>query len=253
VSREAESPTLSIRNLSAGYGASTVLRRITFDVERGSVVAVLGPNGAGKSTLLNTIMGLVRARQGSIAINGVDVTRARPEHVARAGVGYLPQGRRLFPYLSAANNVRIGAYSRRDRPTARAEVESFIKRWPVIERRRDHAAGLLSGGEQQIVGLGRALMVSPQLLLLDEPSLGLAPVLIKETYRQVRSIVEERRLTVVLVEQNISQALALADHVHVLVSGEIVMSAQSEATGPDEIARLYFAGASGRQGNGGDR
>lgn len=246
-------PALAIRGLASGYGPSSVLHGLTFDVPRGSVVAIFGPNGAGKSTLLNTISGLVRARQGSITLYGIDVTHARPDQIARLGVGYLPQGRRLFPYLTAAGNIRIGAYPRRDRQRAKEDIEDFIRRWPVVESRRDRAARLLSGGEQQVVGLGRALMGGPQLLLLDEPSLGLAPVLIKETYRQVRSIVEEHRLSAIVVEQNIAQALELADHVHVMVSGQIVMSAISSNTGPEEIAAFYFAGPAGAEPKGAER
>jgi branched-chain amino acid transport system ATP-binding protein len=240
--RDPHAPLLELRDVVAGYGTSRVLNGFSMSVERSRIIAILGPNGAGKSTLLNTICGLTRVSGGSVWFEGKDVTGWPAYRIVRSGVGYSPQGRRLFPYLSVEANLALGAYPRTDRAQVHADVERFLERWPVIEARRDRPAGLLSGGEQQIVALGRALIGNPTLLMLDEPSLGLAPVLVGELYKVLDDLAREGAPTLLIVEQNVANALRIADEVYVLVNGRIVAAAPADQLDPEDIARLYFAG-----------
>lgn len=232
---------IAVRDLVAGYGPTQVLNGVSITVPTGKVVSVLGPNGAGKSTLLRTIAGLMRGRSGSISILGRDVTSASASTRARAGLALVPEGRRLFPTLTVEQNLLIGGYGRRDHRALRREVDGFLEQWPVIGRRRSGVAGNLSGGEQQIVALGRAMMSKPSLLLLDEPSLGLAPILVTEIYRLVSEITE-MGITTLLVEQNPAHALGISDSVVVLVGGVIVATSASAETTPEEIVSHFFTG-----------
>jgi len=232
---------LQIERLRAGYANTPVLRDLTLDLEQGEVVAVLGPNGAGKSTLLKAVSGMIRPSYGTVRLDGTDITAMAANRRVRHGLAQSPEGRRMFPYMTTEENLRIGAYTRRDRERIDEDVEHFFSLWPVIERRRTSPAGLLSGGEQQIVAIGRAVLAEPKVLLLDEPSLGLAPVLIEDLYDGLRRTVRERHQSVVLVEQNAEQALKLADRVHVLVGGEIVHSGPAADITAADVAGLYFS------------
>lgn len=231
---------LRVERIHAGYAYTPVLHDVSIDIAGGEVVAILGPNGTGKSTLLRTISGIVRPTRGRILLDGVDVTRVPTHKLVASGIAQSPEGRRMFPYMSTEANVRSGAYIRTDRDAVEADIDDFFSKWPVVERRRRSPAGLLSGGEQQIVALGRALISRPRVLLLDEPSLGLAPVLVSRVYDGLREIVAGRAQSVLLVEQNAKQALELADRVMVLVAGRIVHSGNAADITASEVADLYF-------------
>lgn len=233
-------PLLELAAVGAGYAGTRVLNDLSLSVKPGQVVAIVGPNGSGKSTLLDTICGLVPWRRGRIVFRSVDITHWKVHRIIAAGIGYSPQGRRLFPYMSAEANLRIGGYTRHDRKAMDEDIARFFDRWPVVGERRRHTAGLLSGGEQQIASIGRALMSNPQLLLLDEPSLGLAPVLVNQLYEMIGELVQERRQTLVIVEQNVRQALKLAEYVYVLVSGQVVHESVAADVSPADIVDMYF-------------
>ncbi|MDF5758301.1 ABC transporter ATP-binding protein [Spongiactinospora sp. TRM90649] len=236
---------LEVRHLSAGYGVTEILHDISFEVRPGEVLAVCGPNGAGKSTLLRVLARQVRTSAGSISYRGRSLLGDSPSRVVTRGVALCPENRRVFPRMSTEANLRLGAYTRSDRSAITADVERYLAAWPVIERRRHSPAGLLSGGEQQILAIGRAMMSRPSLLLLDEPSLGLAPVLIDQVYEGLKDLVAGNDMSVLLVEQNVTKALELCDRITVLTEGRIVFAADAGATGPDEVGSHYFARSGG--------
>jgi len=230
---------LRVEGLHAGYGATRVLRGIDLEVAEGEVVAVLGPNGAGKSTLLRAMSGVRTPSAGRVLVDGRDVTRAAPHDYVAAGVVHTPEGRRMFPYMDTAANLRIGGFTRRDRAELERDIDEFFEQWDPIRDRRRVQAGQLSGGQQQIVALGRALMARPRLLLLDEPSLGLAPVAVQRMYAGLRKLAEGPS-AILLVEQSARHALSLAHRVLVLVGGEIVHSGPAADITPEQVAELYF-------------
>lgn len=214
---------LELEQVSAGYGAATVLRSIDLKVEQGTLVAVIGPNGAGKSTLLRTISGLIRAREGDIRLMGERITRDSPEAIARRRLAHVPEGRRVFADQSVVDNLLLGGYIRAGREghaRLRAEAMSYLDRFPQLGRRAQSPAGLLSGGEQQILAVARALISKPKLIMLDEPSMGLAPRVVDDL---LELLVEERRagMTILLVEQMAFAALSIADVGYVLSNGAI--------------------------------
>jgi branched-chain amino acid transport system ATP-binding protein len=220
---------LEVSNLSVGYGGAPAIVDVSLAVEEGEIVSVIGPNGAGKSTLINAIAGMLRAQQGAIRFGGADLTRVAPHRVCRYGIAIVPENRRLFAGMTVEENLEIGCY----RPEARRVREQGLERvyalFPVLRERRGQIAGTLSGGQQQMVAIGRALMAGPRLLLLDEPSLGLAPAIVDEMFRVLRAIHAEG-MAMLLVEQSVGQALDLADRAYVLEEGRIV------ATGlPDQL------------------
>lgn len=218
---------LEIKGLSAKYGGATALREVSLAVPQGSVVAILGSNGAGKSTLLNTIMGsrLMQAT-GSIKVAGEEILGKTTEYIINAGIALVPEGRQLFGDLTVDENLKVGAYLQRDSAKATRQLEEVRELFPRLAERRNQRAATLSGGEQQMVAIGRALMSAPRLLLLDEPSLGLAPVLVTEIMRLIRRI-NERGVTIVLVEQNARQALSTATEAHVIESGKVTLSGEA--------------------------
>ncbi len=235
---------IEVTGLRVGYGPTTVIHDLDLSIREGSVSAILGPNGAGKTTLLKTLAGQLKPLRGRIEMAGKNLTRTSAPVVVRAGVSLVPEGRRIFPDLSVLENLLVGGHCRRGKAEVRAEAEDFLDRWPVIGRRRDGAAGNLSGGEQQVLALGRALMGAPRILLLDEPSLGLAPVLIDQIYTLI-SEVAETGITILLVEQNPVQALKVSDEVRVLVGGRIVGHGLAEEITPDEVVSMFFHGDMG--------
>ena len=214
---------LEVRDLSVGYGGAPAIQDIALDVEAGEVVAVIGPNGAGKSTLINAIAGVLRARSGSMRLGGVDLAGVAAHRVCRHGIALVPEGRRLFVGMTVEENLEIGCY----RPEARRDrvqgLERIYQMFPVLRERRMQISGTLSGGQQQMVAIGRALMAEPKLLLLDEPSLGLAPAIVADVFRVVRTI-NEAGVAVLLVEQNVAQALDIASRAYVLEEGRMVAS-----------------------------
>jgi branched-chain amino acid transport system ATP-binding protein len=236
---------LRIKGLEAGYGLALALRDVSLDVEEGGLTTVLGPNGAGKSTLLRTISGVIRARSGSIEFQGERLDSLEAHEIVRRGVVHVPEGRQIFPDLSVAEHLQLGAIAA-GRPSSRPDVEGFVfGMFPRLKERLRQPAGTLSGGEQQMLTFGRALMAEPRLLLLDEPSMGLAPVLVEQMLEVVRQLIKERNLTVLLVEQNTRLAMNLANVVYVLENGAIAFSGtREEAKASTVIQDLYLGGKS---------
>ncbi|GLW07156.1 ABC transporter ATP-binding protein [Microtetraspora sp. NBRC 13810] len=231
---------LEVTDLRAGYGDARVLHGVGLAVPQGEICAILGPNGAGKTTLLRALSGMVRVR-GGIRLDGTDLAGRPPDALARLGVAHVPEGRGTFVPLSVEENLRLGAFIRRSRAEINADLERIYTYFPVLRKRLKQAAGSLSGGEQQMLAIGRALMLRPRLLLLDEPSLGLAPLVTQELFRIVRAINEEERTTVVVVEQNAHIALGIAQQAHVLETGRIVLSGTAEQIRADEqVAQSYL-------------
>jgi branched-chain amino acid transport system ATP-binding protein len=234
---------LRVRNLRAGYGDLTVLKGVSLHVERSEVVAIVGPNGAGKSTLLKAIAGLLRPQSGEVLLDGSPLGRATPESVVARGCALVPEGRQLFSSLTVAENLWLGAYlrlRRRRRDEAEATFERVLGLFPVLRERQRQLAGTLSGGEQQMVAIGRALMSGPRLLLMDEPSTGIAPLLVRAILSAIGTLRAEG-LTVVLVEQNAREALAVADRGYVIETGSLMLegSARDLRENPD-VQRAYL-------------
>jgi branched-chain amino acid transport system ATP-binding protein len=219
---------LEARNLAIAYGDAPAVWDATLDVDAGEIVAVIGPNGAGKSTLVNTIAGLQRARSGELRLAGVDLGRVPAHLVCRHGIALVPEGRRLFTRMSVEENLDIGCYRGEARRTRTATLERVYRLFPILRERREQAAGSLSGGQQQMVAIGRALMARPRLLLLDEPSLGLAPAVVDAMFAVIRAIHAEG-VAILLVEQNVARALDLADRAYVLEEGRVVAGAPAAA------------------------
>ena len=232
---------LEVTDLSAGYNAADVLRGVSFAVERGGITAILGANGAGKTTLLRAVSGMLR-RSGAIRFDGRSIENLATEKIARLGIGHVPDGRGTFLDLTTEENLRIGAYTRRDRGEVARDLDRIFTYFPRLRERRRQQAGTLSGGEQQMLAVSRALMLRPRLLLLDEPSFGLAPLVVQDIFGIMREINAEQGVSVLLVEQNAGLALDLADSVYVLETGQVVMSGTSEAVRSDETVRRAYLG-----------
>jgi branched-chain amino acid transport system ATP-binding protein len=232
---------LEVTDLSAGYGQGIVLHGVSFAVDEGRIVSILGPNGAGKTTSLRAICGMLPEVHGSIVFDGRELRGRRPDEVARAGIAHVPEGRGTFTELTVEENLRVGAFTRGDKDVA-ADVDRWCERFPRLgERRRQHG-GSLSGGEQQMLAVARALMLRPRLVLLDEPSLGLAPILTRELFRILEEIVREEGITVLIVEQNANLVLRFADHAYVLESGRIALEGDAETMRADEGVKRSYLG-----------
>jgi branched-chain amino acid transport system ATP-binding protein len=214
---------LSISNLTVCYGKVAALNGVSLEVNRGELVALIGANGAGKTTALKTISGLLRPAGGRIALNGIDITAASPRAILRAGIAHCPEGRRIFPQLTVRENLEMGGYLRGDGEAMQADMERLFARFPILGERREQIAGTLSGGEQQMLAISRALMAAPKLILFDEPSLGLAPKIVEQIFEIVTEV-RASGVTVVMVEQNAYAALALCDRAYVLESGAVTLS-----------------------------
>jgi len=229
-------PLLETRGLTAFYGDFQALYSIDFRIELNETVAIIGSNGAGKSTFLKSIIGLVRSKAGEIYFNGRNMTRNPAHRIVGTGISMVPEGRRLFSSLSAEENLLIGAYSKRQGPW---NLETVYAIFPMLKDKRKVAATALSGGEQQMVAIGRALMANPQLLLCDEVSLGLAPIIVKEIYAEFRRI-RANRTTLVIVEQDIRQAMAVSDRVYCMREGRIVLEGRPSELEREELTKAYF-------------
>jgi branched-chain amino acid transport system ATP-binding protein len=240
---------LAIEGLDAGYGAVKALRGVTLDVESGETVALLGTNGNGKSTLMKCIMGLVRPAGGriSLTVDGEahDLTRLTPEAIVDLGVALVPEGRRLFPKLTVIENLMLGAFRRLARSAIEHNLALAFDTFPVLKDRRNQLAGTMSGGQQQMLAIARALMSSPRLLLIDEPSVGLSPLLVSQTIAKIGELKQRVGLTVLMAEQNFNQAIRIADRGYIIVHGEIAVAARSvdELKANDIVKRLYLGGA----------
>jgi branched-chain amino acid transport system ATP-binding protein len=232
---------LEVQDVEAGYGQVTVLRGVSFAVEEGQVAAVLGPNGAGKTTTLRALSGLLRVR-GKVTFDGRSLVGKPADRIARLGVAHVPEGRGTFGGLTVEENLLVGAYPRKDRDGVMADVDRCLGYFPALRERREQAAGSLSGGEQQMLAVARALMLRPRLMLLDEPSLGLAPVLTRELFEILERIAGEERTTFLIVEQNANLALKIADFAYVLEAGKIVHSGSSHELASDDRLRRSYLG-----------
>jgi len=231
---------LEIKELSVSYGAIEAVQNISLMVPPRAIVALIGTNGAGKSTTLRTICGLIRPKSGQINFEGADITRLPPQDIVKLGISMVPEGRKVFTDLTVHENLILGAYLRNDKEQVAHAMDEVFSLFPRLKERQRQLAGTLSGGEQQMLAVGRALMADPKLLLMDEPSLGLAPVLVKEIFSLIRDI-NKRGKTLLLIEQNARAALTVADYAYVLEAGRIVM----EGTGADllqndEVRKIYL-------------
>ncbi len=235
------SALLELRGLSAAYGPTSVLRSIDLAVEQGGIVTLLGANGAGKTTTLRAICNMMVRISGEIRFNDQRIDGNATEDIVRLGVGHVPDGRGTFVSLSVEENLRLGAYTRRDRQVAQ-DFERVYGYFPRLKERRRQQAGTLSGGEQQMLAISRALMLRPKLLLLDEPSFGLAPLIVQEIFRILRAINEQEGVGMLLVEQNANIALELADQAYLLETGRVVMHGPSAVIGSDESVRRAYLG-----------
>src|ERR687884_1065881 len=234
-------PLLEVTGLRSGYGRVTALWDVSFEVPQGEVVTLLGSNGAGKTTTLRTISGLLPAQAGSIAFEGKDVTRARSDQLVELGIIHVPEGRQLWARLTVQENLELGAYLPHAKRRRKQSLRRVFELFPRLEERRNQAAGTLSGGERQMCALGRGLMGLPRLLMLDEPSLGLAPRLVSEMFETLR-VLREQGLTVLLVEQNVHQALELAATAYVLETGRLVLAGPSQQLLADPLVRSAYLG-----------
>ena len=231
---------LTLKSVQAGYGKLTVLKGISLHVRAGEVVTLIGGNGAGKSTTLRAISGLLPPRRGVVEFGGADLTRLPPERIVALGLALVPEGRRVFTSLSVTANLELGAFHRRDQRQARRDLEEIRERFPLLKERASQAAGTLSGGEQQILAICRALMSRPRLLMLDEPSMGLAPIMVDRVYQILRELKEEGT-TLLLIEQNARAALKLADRGYVLETGRIILDGSAAELREDpEVQRAYL-------------
>ena len=228
---------LEVKDLEVYYGMIQAIKGISFEVNKGEVIALIGANGAGKTTTLHTITGLLSPKKGSVMFEGKDITKI-PAH--KMGMAHVPEGRRVFADLSVYENLKLGAYTRKDKENLNKDLESIYERFPRLAERKNQSAGTLSGGEQQMLAMGRALMSKPSIILMDEPSMGLSPILVNEIFDIIESI-SKSGTTVLLVEQNAKKALSIADRAYVLETGKIVTSGKaSELLEDDSIKKAYL-------------
>lgn len=233
---------LEIRDLNVFFGVIHALKGISLVVNDGKIVTLIGANGAGKTTTLRTISGLIKPKSGTILLDGADITNLSAKERVRLGISHVPEGRRVFPAMTVLENLELGAYLRKDKQGIAGDLKKVYEHFPILYDRRKQSAGTLSGGEQQMLAIGRALMSRPRILFLDEPSMGLAPLLVQEIFNIIRSI-NESGTTILLVEQNASMALKTADRAYVLETGSIVISGSGEELAQSEdIKKAYLGG-----------
>jgi branched-chain amino acid transport system ATP-binding protein len=233
---------LKVSDVSASYGPIQALRGVSLEVSEGQIVALLGANGAGKSTTLKVISGIIRPSGGSVEFQGQPIHRRSPESIVSMGISHVPEGRQLFTELTVEENLRLGAHTRRDRDGIKRDMDVVYQYFPLLAERRKQPAGSLSGGEQQMLAIGRGLMARPKLLLLDEPSLGLGPTLVQEIFQIIKTISREEGLTVLLVEQNATMALGVSRYGYVLETGRIVLEADAAELRENETVRRSYLG-----------
>jgi branched-chain amino acid transport system ATP-binding protein len=233
---------LEVRGIEVAYGEILALKGISFTLKEGELVTIIGANGAGKTTILRALMGLAKCQRGSILFRGEDITQAPPHRRARLGISSVPEGRRIFSDLTVAENLLMGAYAQEDRKTISARMEEAFQLFPILKERQNQVGKTLSGGEQQMLAIARALMPQPRVILMDEISLGLMPIYVEETFRVIGDL-HRKGVTILLVEQNARKALAAADRGYVLETGEIVLSGPSRQLATDpQVKKAYLGG-----------
>ncbi|NLN41459.1 MAG: ABC transporter ATP-binding protein [Clostridiales bacterium] len=233
---------LEVNNIDVHYGVIQALKGVSLKVNEGEIVVLIGANGAGKTTTLRTISGLKAPTQGTVFLNGVDITNTSAQERVKMGISHVPEGRRVFPGLTVLENLELGAFLRKDRDGIAQDLEMVYEHFPILRERRKQLAGTLSGGEQQMLAIGRALMSRPKILFLDEPSMGLAPILVQEIF-DIKNNINKAVTTVLLVEQNANMALQIADRAYVMETGSIVLSGTgSELMRSEEIKKAYLGG-----------
>jgi branched-chain amino acid transport system ATP-binding protein len=234
-------PLLSVANIETYYGPIVAIRGVSFTVPEGNIVTILGANGAGKTTILKTVSGVMDPQKGTVSFAGLQIQRMDPDQIMRLGLGHVPEGREVFPFLTVKDNLRMGAYTRKDMDGVAQDLEMVCGYFPVLKERADQRAGQLSGGEQQMLSISRALMSRPKLMLLDEPSLGLSPKLVGDIFEIIRRINRERGVSILLVEQNANMALKTADYGYVLETGRVVMEDScARLLDKDDIKEFYL-------------
>ena len=232
---------LEVRDLQVYYGMIHAIKGISFDVNQGEVIALIGANGAGKTTTLHTITGLLAPKSGSVLFEGKDITKVPAHKIVSIGMAHVPEGRRVFAELSVYENLKMGAYTRKDKKEIEESLANVYKRFPRLEERKNQMAGTLSGGEQQMLAMGRALMSKPKIILMDEPSMGLSPIFVNEIFDIIRAV-SESGTTVLLVEQNAKKALSISDRAYVLETGTITMSGKAKDLLEDEAVKKAYLG-----------
>ena len=233
---------LKVSSISAAYGPIRALHDVSLEVGEGQIVALLGANGAGKSSTLRVISGLLRPSDGSVAFLGEPIHHRSPESIVAMGISHVPEGRELFAELTVLENLELGAYTRRDRDGIRRDIDRVCEYFPILAERREQHASSLSGGEQQMLAIARGLMSRPKLLLLDEPSLGLAPLIVKEIFKIIETINREEKVTILLVEQNANMALSIAAYAYVLETGRIALADTGPSLRENEAVRRSYLG-----------
>lgn len=239
---KANAPLLTISNVETFYGAVMAIRGVSLEVRKGDIVTILGANGAGKTTLLKTISGVMDPEKGSIEFAGQPIGGMEPDQIVRKGIVHVPEGREIFPFMSVEENLMMGAYTRADRQSLSSDREMVFDYFPILKERRTQQAGYLSGGQQQMLAIGRGLMGKPELMLLDEPSLGLSPLLVQEIFTIIRRLNKEQGVTILLVEQNANVALKTADYGYVLEIGRIVMDDKADKLLASEDVQEFYLG-----------
>ncbi len=232
-------PLLKVDNIEVYYGMINALKGVSFEVNKGEIVALIGANGAGKTTILHTVSGLLKAKTGTIIYNDKDITKIPAHKIVSMGMAHVPEGRRIFSQLSVIDNIKLGAFTRNDKEEIEQTLKYVYERFPRLEERKNQIAGTLSGGEQQMLAMGRALMSKPDFVLMDEPSMGLSPLLVSEIFDIIKAI-NDNGTTVLLVEQNAKKALSIADRAYVLETGKIVLSGDAKDLMNDESVKKAY-------------
>jgi branched-chain amino acid transport system ATP-binding protein len=232
---------LEVHDIEVYYGMIQAIKGLSFEVNEGEVISLIGANGAGKTTILHTITGLLQAKKGNIIFEGKDITKTPAHKIVSMGMAHVPEGRRVFAELSVLENIKMGAYTRKDKNEIQESIEMVYKRFPRLEERKNQLAGTLSGGEQQMLAMGRALMSKPRIILMDEPSMGLSPIFVNEIFDIIREV-SEAGTTVLLVEQNAKKALSIADRAYVLETGKIVKTGKASDLLNDESIKKAYLG-----------
>ena len=232
---------LEVKDLEVYYGVIQAIKGISFEVNKGEVIALIGANGAGKTTTLHTVTGLLSPKKGHLIFEGKDITKVPAHKIVSMGMAHVPEGRRVFAELSVYENLKMGAYTRKDKNEIEESLANVYKRFPRLEERKNQMAGTLSGGEQQMLAMGRALMSKPKIILMDEPSMGLSPILVNEIFDIIRAV-SESGTTVLLVEQNAKKALAIADRAYVLETGKIVLEGNAKDLLEDDSIKKAYLG-----------